>query len=141
MRFLEPLKELTLKEAERYAQVDYQGSMAIVAVLPAQHQIIGVARYGEGYPAERGVVDVAVVVEDAYQKRGLGTILLLRLVQYARHQGIEAMHATVHQSNAQIMRFITKSGLPTERKLDGAVWDIKVHLGDINLPPEISGST
>lgn len=141
LRFLEPLKELSLKEAQRYAQVDYQDNMAIVAALPAGEQLIGVARYGQGYPPEPGVVDAAVVVADDYQGKGLGTILLLRLVDYARTQDIQAMHATVHQSNAQIMRFITKSGLPTERKLSGGAWDIKVRLAPINLPEELGGAS
>ena len=134
LRFLEPLKELTLKAAQRYATVDYHGNMAIVAALPEDAELIGVARYGQSSPPEPGVVDAAVVVADAFQGRGLGTILLLRLVEYARTQDIKAMHATVHQSNAQIMRFITKSGLPTERKLADGVWDIRVSLGEINLP-------
>lgn len=138
MRFLEPLKELSFKEAQRYAQVNYQSNMAIVAELPEQEELIGVARYGESYPPEPGVVDAAVVVQDDFQKRGLGTTLLLRLVQYARSQEIEAMHATVHQSNAVILRFITKSGLPTERKLSGGVWDVKVRLGEITPPPELT---
>ncbi|MFP3854486.1 MAG: GNAT family N-acetyltransferase [Anaerolineales bacterium] len=135
MRFLEFRKELSLKEAQRFAEVDYQGNMAIVAALPTEGDLIGVARYGETIPPRPGVVDAAVVVQDDYQGRGLGTLLLLRLVEYAREHGVEAMHATVHQSNAQIMRFITKSGLPTERKLAGGVWDITVSLADIgNLP-------
>jgi GNAT superfamily N-acetyltransferase len=140
MRFLEPRKALSQKEAERFAQVDYQDNMAIVATLPSSGDIVGVARYGEGFPPEPGVVDAAVIVQDDFQGRGLGTILLLRLVEYAQDQGIKAMHATVHQSNARIMRFITKSGLPTERKLAGGVWDIKVSLGDLQLPDELTRS-
>jgi acetyltransferase len=136
LRFLEPLKELSFKEAQRYAQVDYRDSMAIVAVLPKQGEIIGVARYGQGIPAEPGLVDAAVVVADEFQGLSLGTLLLLRLVDYARGQGVKTMHATIHQSNAQIMRFITKSGLPTERKLAGGVWDVRVHLTEVEQPPD-----
>ena len=58
------------------------------------------------------------MVEDAYQNRGLGTTLLVRLVAYARSQGILGFVAAVHHDNARIMRFIRKSGLPTKSRLE-----------------------
>lgn len=140
-RFLEARKELPLKQAQQFATVDYRSSMAVLAVVTEGdiERIIGVARYGTEPNAPEGenVADAAVVVEDAYQGRGLGTILLLRLVQYASENGIHALHATVHQSNARILHFIRKSGLQTDRHLDGGVWDITVNLEDLDELPGI----
>ena len=69
-----------------------------------------------------------MVVEDRWQRRGLGTMLLQRLADYARGQGIELLQATVHQANTQILRFIRRSGLPTESHIDGGLWEIRVSL-------------
>lgn len=132
-RFLEVRKELTPAQAEAFAHVDYQGSMAIVATIAVaddQQPIIAVARYGEDAELGEGVAEVAVIVEDPYQGLGLGTRLLRRLTLYAKEHGVRSFRASVHQSNRKILSFIERSGLPTEHRLDGSVWDIRVDLED-----------
>lgn len=132
LRFLEARKDLTIEQARQFATVDYDDDMAIVASLHHPEDsgdIIGVARYSVLPGAERRVAETAIVVEDAYQNRGLGTLLLLRLVQYATNHGVDSLRASVHQSNAHILYFIKKSGLETTRKLEeGGVWEITVDL-------------
>jgi GNAT superfamily N-acetyltransferase len=139
-RFLEARKDLPLEQAQRFATVDHVHSMAILAVAatedePDAEPIVGVARYGPASAEESQLVEAAVVVQDDYQGRGLGTLLLLRLVSYARDQGIHGLQATIHQSNAKILGFIRKSGLPAKRKLSGGVWEIVVELQTLPDPP------
>jgi acetyltransferase len=132
LRFLGYRKGLSDAEARSLAEVDYHNRMAFVACVEQgpEELIIGVARYA----LVEGVVpcsaEAAVVVEDEYQGRGLGTILLKKLVIYARENGVRSFWATVHRNNAQILRFIKRSGLPVERKaLKEGAWDIRVRLG------------
>lgn len=135
-RFLEVSKELTPAQARAFAEVDYQNSMALVATLPDgddDELITAVARYGVDPTLGEGVAEVAVIVEDPYQGLGLGTIMLQRLTLYAKEHGLRAFRASVHQSNEKILRFIKRSGLPAERKLDGSVWEILVELQDFQL--------
>lgn len=130
-RFLEVHKELTPAQARAFAEVDYQNKMALVATLPAEEddeRVIAVARYGVDPSLGEGVAEVAVIVEDRYQGLGLGTIMLRRLTLYAKEHGVRAFRASIHQSNEKILRFIKRSGLPTQRKLDGSVWEILVEL-------------
>ena len=136
LRFLDARKDLTLDQARDFATVDYHHSMAIVAVVGEgdETSIIGVARYGEDPSRPEAGADTAVVVEDSFQGRGLGTILLLRLVAYARDRGIKSLRASVHTSNAQIMRFVRRSGLPTRKKLEEGIWDIILDLDSGQLP-------
>ena len=82
------------------------------------------------------LAEAAILVEDEYQKQGLGTLLLTRLVAYARTHGIRAFMATIRHDNVQIMRFVRHSGLPAERKLEVGVWEIVVR-----LEPEIDHHT
>jgi GNAT superfamily N-acetyltransferase len=133
LRFLGYRKMLSDEEARNLVGVDYHNRMAFVACLQQRpgERIIGVARYA----VVEGVVpcsaEAAVVVEDEFQGRGLGTILLKKLVAYARENGVRSFWATVHRNNAQILRFIKLSGLPVERKaLKEGAWDIRVGLGD-----------
>jgi len=129
-RFLGRRKELPYEEAKRLADLDYQTQMALVATCE-QHrdaQVIGVARYAVipgTWPAE---AEAAIVVEDRYQGKGLGTVLLERLVAYANTHGIRAFLATVRYDNARMMRFIRRSGLPAESRMGPGAWEIRVEL-------------
>jgi acetyltransferase len=100
----------------------------------SEEQIIGVARYAR-LPAEAGpeaqpqaVAEAAVVVEDRWQRLGLGTKLLQALADYARGHGIDAFQATIHLTNTRILRFIRRSGLPTRDRVEGGLWEIRVSL-------------
>jgi RimJ/RimL family protein N-acetyltransferase len=129
LRFLGHPKELPDEEAQRLANVDYQTRMALVATgeEDGEEHIIAVARYAAD-SAQLDLAEAAIVVEDKYQKRGLGTLLLTRLVAYAHTHGIRAFMATVHHDNVQIMRFIRQSGLPSQSKLAAGIWEIVVKL-------------
>jgi RimJ/RimL family protein N-acetyltransferase len=131
-RFLGRPKDLPRAQAERLVNVDYEKRMAFVATCGTDdvRDIIAVARYAEveGSP---GLAEAGVVVEDRYQKRGLGTILLSRLTQYAREQGVQAFYASVHPANNRILRFIQRSGLPSESRLESGVWEMHVSLEEI----------
>lgn len=132
LRFLESFKALSDKQAYAFANVDYQTRMALVASVPenGDEALIGVARYAT-VNGEPETAEAAIVVGDEFQKRGLGTILLLRLVDYARSQGVKTFLATVHSSNSLIMRFIKKSEFPFERKmLEPGVWEVRIHIAN-----------
>lgn len=129
-RFLGLRKELPYEEAKRLTGVDHRTRMALVATHEehGDEQVIGVARYAVipgTWPAE---AEAAIVVEDRYQGRWLGTSLLERLVAYANVHGIRAFLATVRHDNERMMRFIRRSGLPTESRVQAGVWEIRVGL-------------
>jgi GNAT superfamily N-acetyltransferase len=129
-RFLGHPKELSDKQAEQLANVDYHTRMALVATREqcGEEHIIAVARYAVDPAVAPDLAEAAVAVEDEYQSRGLGTLLLKRLAAYAQTHGIHAFMATVRHDNVRIMRFIQHSGLPTESRLEAGTWEILVKL-------------
>jgi RimJ/RimL family protein N-acetyltransferase len=130
-RFLGHRKELPYVEAEAQANVDYRTRMALVATREQcrEENVIAVTRYEVIGPGVHDVAEAAIVVEDRFQGQGLGTLLLKRLVAYARTHGIRAFQAAVYHNNAQIIRFIQCSGLPFERKrIESGVWEFRVKL-------------
>jgi acetyltransferase len=132
-RFLQVFAQLTDQQAHDFANLDYFQRMALVAEVQEgdETNLIGVARYAMLPGDEPGLAESAVVVIDEYQKRGLGSLLLQRIVRYARSHGVQTFLATVHVSNAQIMRFIQRSGFPADKKmLEPGVWEIRVRLQD-----------
>jgi hypothetical protein len=59
----------------------------------------------------------------------LGTLLLKRLIAYARSHGIRAFLAVVHASNGRMMRLVRNTGLPIEnRGMESGVWEFKLAL-------------
>ena len=131
LRFLAHSQELYDEQAEALVNVDYHTSMALVATVEhgGEEQVVAVAQYAQIPGAEPGLAEAAIVVEDRYQGRGLGTVLLRHLVRYARAHGVSAFLAQFRQENHRIMEFIQRSGLPTESELHSGVWEIKVSLG------------
>ncbi len=85
LRWLSAHPVLTDEEAANLSQLDYRDRMAYVAILPeaSPDEIMGVARYA-AIPSEGpGVAEAAVAVADAYQQRGLGTLLSPAEIEYS----------------------------------------------------------
>lgn len=113
LRFHAPLRELTLERLVRFTQIDYDREMAFVAVESsdgdaANAEIRGVARYvrnADGYSAEFGLV-----VEDAWQRRGLGNALLAALEACAAERGVARLIGHVLAENDAMARLMTRRG-------------------------------
>lgn len=133
-RFMAYIKRISDKQAERFANVNYETEMAFVAT-NTDEQVIGVARYMDATPPEKGAAEAAVVVEDAYQGNYLGTYLLRHLVQYALSHNIEIFTAAIHPSNEKIVRFIRKSGYPVESHFSNGMIDFRIHISEEPVDP------
>lgn len=132
-RFFSARAELPLEEAQQLATVDYRTKMAVVALSTQEPEptIIGVARYGVADPSKPDEADAAIVVEDRFQGRGLGTALLAQLLKYAREHGIQYFIANVDSMNTTMLKLIQRANLTTEMKLKSGVWDIRVRITDL----------
>lgn len=131
MRFLKTATALSDAQANQLASVDYIEHMALVGAVQEDNteRLVAVARYGVLEGDEPGLAEAAIIVRDDYQGIGLGKILMKRLLQYGKRHGVCKLVATVHSSNARITRFITKSGLPFEKKmLEPGVWEYRIRL-------------
>src|SRR2546425_840429 len=102
-RFFRVLKRLPPEWARLFANVDYHGRLALVAQHDAPHgpELVGVARYEPS--DEPGTVEVAVVVQDGWQGRGLGVMLLGDLLAAAEARGIRSEE---HTSELQSLAYL-----------------------------------
>lgn len=135
-RFFHMLPELPAPDAEHFTHVDYVNRMALLATTgsTAPEEILGVVRYDR---TEDTTAEVAFVVADAWQGRGIATALLHRLAAYARTKGIATFVAITMGSNARMIEVLRNSGFPmTTRYSEGT---LEVHL-DITKPPVFPGS-
>jgi acyl-CoA hydrolase/GNAT superfamily N-acetyltransferase len=127
-RFLNYKKCHPRREMMALADVDYDQSMALVAEAERGEasEIIGMGRYDVD-PATQ-LADVAFVVLDAYQGKGVGTALFSRLIELARTRRVAGFTADVLTANGHMLGIFNKSGLRVESKLDAGVYHVRMLL-------------
>jgi GNAT superfamily N-acetyltransferase len=107
-RFLSPKVALSTAELRYLTEIDGVNHFALGAVMqpPGKPELgLGVARFVR-LPGKGAVAEPAVVVIDQFQGRGLGKILLQRLVEAARERGIESFRAIVLGENMPVQALL-----------------------------------
>lgn len=97
--------------ARRAADVDFATSYALVALSGRPARIVGHAMYAA---CDAGTVEVAFVLADEMQGRGLGTVLLAHIAEAAAAAGFETMRAEVLPENRRMLEVLRESGFPFE---------------------------
>jgi GNAT superfamily N-acetyltransferase len=128
-RFLTPIVRIDRRLLRHLVTVDYRKRLAIVAVI--DDEIVGVARYDETGP---GIAEVALVVEDAWQGRGIGSRLLWRISAAARRNGLEAFEAEVLGENRPMMGLLHVLSENLETRMEGGLYIIRIDLGSLRRP-------
>ena len=105
-RFFSPRPVLPPRDVERFTRVDYEDRMALVGVLG--EQIVAVARYDRVPGTDEA--EVAFVVEDTHQGRGIGTVLLEHLAGAARQRGIHSFVAETLPDNRRMIGVFRDAG-------------------------------
>jgi acetyl coenzyme A synthetase (ADP forming)-like protein len=117
-RFFSAKPRLSAAEVEHFTHVDHDARVAFVAELG--DRIIGVARYDR--TAREREAEVAFVVADEHQGRGIGTVLLEHLASAAREQGINRFVAETLPHNRQMLEVFQVAGFDEKaRYADGVV--------------------
>ncbi len=124
LRFHHMLKNITVEQVRRFSIVDYENSFAIVGTMgeDIEERIIAVGRFHrlpKGSSAE-----VALVVEDSYQGRGIGTLLLEHIAVIARDKGISMFEAEILAENQQMMKVLLDSGFQIAQELEYGVYRV-----------------
>jgi CBS domain-containing protein/RimJ/RimL family protein N-acetyltransferase len=134
-RFIGHKKTLSEEEARSLASLDYDSSMGLVATKSEAHAeetIVGVAHYYV-QDTEPSCAEFAIVIGDAYQRLGLGTHLMMRLMEYAKAHGVQTLLAFVHSQNYCLLRFVQRAGVPVQRKLKDGLWEIRIQIEEIDF--------
>jgi len=98
LRFASPQPKLTKHQVDLMMRVDGEHHVAYAALTPDEAVLLGVARYiRAGDNAD--VAEVAIAVADDWQRRGLGRILLSRLIDHARSANLERLVAMILGEN------------------------------------------
>jgi acyl-CoA hydrolase/GNAT superfamily N-acetyltransferase len=121
-RFMRNLKRIPQKQIQDFVYIDHRTEVAIVATVPEAHgdEIIAVGRYYLNPQTNRA--EVAFIVRDKWQNRGIGTALLSVLISVAKRSGIAGFTAEVLRANRAMQSVFNKSGCKVKSQLSGEVF-------------------
>jgi GNAT superfamily N-acetyltransferase len=129
LRFLTGKPNLTQSELRYLTEVDGHNHEALGATDPETGRGVGIARYVRD-PDNRTRAEAAVTVADEWQRRGVGKLLLERLTERARAEGITHFTALVAADNAGMKALVKRLGHPVEIiPLRGGTFLYEVELG------------
>jgi GNAT superfamily N-acetyltransferase len=137
-RFFRVHPELSDQELHLFTHVDHVNREALVAV--HEGQIVGVARF-DRLDDDHDEAEVAFVVADAWQGRGLGTVLFERLLARAVEVGIRRFVADTLFLNRRMLAVFRTAGLPHVERIEGSVVHIVLELGPPATPPAMPAGT
>ncbi len=118
-RFLNPGPRLTPAELQRLVGEPGSGAVAVLALTTDEGSAVGLANL-ERSPDGHG--EFAVLVEDAWQGRGVATALVRRAVELAVEAGWEELTTMARPGELVMTRLLRRSGLrPSAQLVDGVI--------------------
>ncbi|MEU2662679.1 GNAT family N-acetyltransferase [Micromonospora sp. NPDC007220] len=119
LRYFSPYPRIPERDLQRFVNVDHRDREAFVVLVG--DRIVAVGRY-ERLGPQAPEAEVAFVVEDAYQGRGIGSVLLEHLADAARRNDIANFVAEVLPANGAMLRVFSDFGYQVQRQFaDGVV--------------------
>ena len=108
-RYFAPREIHPRAEVLAVLDTDPRSSCALVAERLEDGTLLGIARYD--LDPTSGMGELGIVVAEAWQKRGVGTALVRRLVEVGKGHGVKGLRADVLVSNPGMIGVLRRVGL------------------------------
>ncbi|MFJ9471964.1 bifunctional acetate--CoA ligase family protein/GNAT family N-acetyltransferase [Streptomyces caniferus] len=125
-RFFAPYPRLSDRDVHRFTHHDYVDRVGLAATVGGE--FIATVRYDrindQGLPAknpEDDQAEVAFLVQDAHQGRGVASALLEHIAAVARERGIRRFAAEVLPANSKMIKVFTDAGYTHKRTFEDGV--------------------
>ncbi len=135
LRYHAQLKAMPHNKLQVFCNVDYDTEMALIGVVgeAGKEDVIGVGRYMTD--AAKMEAEVAFVVRDDWQRKGLGTHLFGQLVKIARENDIYRLRASVLAENSGMLKIFHRSGLGMETSTAAGVVQVRMSIPEQGETP------
>jgi GNAT superfamily N-acetyltransferase len=114
LRFLLPKKALSAQELRYFTDVDHHDHEALGALDSDDGRGVGIARFVR-HAVDPHAAEVAIAVIDDWQRRGLGSLLLARISERARAEGIRRFTGLVSTDNVAMLALLHGVGAEVTR--------------------------
>ncbi|OXY96966.1 acyl-CoA synthetase [Streptomyces diastatochromogenes] len=124
-RFFAPYPRLSAKDVHRFTHHDFVDRVGLAATIGGE--FIATVRYdrigADGLPASAPAdeAEVAFLVQDAHQGRGVASALLEHIAAVARERGIRRFAAEVLPANSKMIKVFTDAGYTQKRSFEDGV--------------------
>ena len=137
LRFLGPKPRLTQSELRYLTEIDGHRHEALAAIDPRTGRGVAIGRFVRD-PVDPSRAEVALTVADEWQRRGLGKLLLGRLADRAREEGITHFTALVAVDNENMQKLLERIDAPASIKQTGPdVAEYEILLGRKGLGAQL----
>jgi acyl-CoA hydrolase/RimJ/RimL family protein N-acetyltransferase len=129
-RFFSSMGAWPHERVQYYTTIDYDTQMAIIAVVQenGEERMIGVGRYIRERNSD--MAELALVVGDDWQGKGVGTLLHSYLTQIARSRNVGGFKAEILQDNKRALHVFSKMGQKVETKFEDGVYKASYRFED-----------
>ena len=107
--------------------IDFVNHVALVALIDEDGRSV-IAGGGRYIVVQPGQAEIAFVVVDEYQGRGIGRALMRHLTSIASAAGLRTFIAEVLPENTAMLQLFKTSGLPLSTRRDGQVVHVTIWL-------------
>ena len=121
LRYFQAVSHISPAQLKVFTEVDYVTSVGLVAELGGEIIAAGSYHRDRAHPDQ---AEVAFVVEDAQQRRGLGSILLEHLAAAAQERGVRRFTAEVLGENQNMVRVFIDAGYEVKREFSSGIVDL-----------------
>ena len=127
-RFFGLKRSFTDKEAAFFVNVDFVNHVALVALIDEEGRSV-IAGGGRYIVVQPGQAEVAFVLVDEYQRRGIGRALMRHLTSIACVAGLQTFIAEVLlPENTPMLQLFKTSGLQLSTRREGQVVHVTISL-------------
>ncbi|MFH1418475.1 MAG: GNAT family N-acetyltransferase [Planctomycetota bacterium] len=125
-RFFHMIKAMPHEKLQEFLRVDYDADMTLVVLTNSGEdaEMIGIAHYSK--EPRTNFADAAFLVQDDWQGKGIGTVLMNTLVDAALARGIAGFTADVLQDNGGMLRIFHRCGYPVESELEMGAYSLRI---------------
>ncbi|MBU1232878.1 MAG: GNAT family N-acetyltransferase [Proteobacteria bacterium] len=125
-RFMSHNQRFGQREIQNFVYVDHRKDVAIVGTLPEAHgdNMVAVGRYYLDESTNQA--EVAFIVHDEWQNKGLGTFLFRHLITLAKASGIAGFTAEVLRDNKRMQAIFNHSGYKVQSVVEEGVYSFKI---------------
>ncbi len=133
-RYFSPRRSMPHANLQQYVNIDEeQGISVVVTTGPREtRRMIAEGRFilGDDDPFP----DTAFMVDENYQKRGIGTFLMYYLIELAKERGIQGFKADVLSSNDPMSKIFNSLPYKLQRRYEDGVISLRFRFDDLKEP-------
>ena len=129
-RYLTQTVAFPHRHIQQLTNIDYKKDLAIVGVVPSVsgEHVVAIAQYF--LDPHTQAAEVAFLVQDEWQQKGMGTFLLDCITKIAKQRGVKRFYAKVLPNNKPMLAVFHNSGYKVNTEFDGDVYNITYDLAN-----------